>query len=96
MHEHYTYADNGDTVDAFSLCSDSCNQEYAGDDYEGWNGCHESEFTTWCVNCGVVIPGESACECQIRNVVVNRFLSKDGEQCQHGNWIQLPASLLNV
>ena len=96
MHEHYIEDERGDLIDAIPLCSDACNRDYAGSAYAGWSGCHETEFTTYCANCGVVIPGEDACECQSRNVVVNRFLSEAGEKCSHGNWIQVPYSMLDT
>jgi hypothetical protein len=95
MHEHYI-EENGELIDAIPLCSDACNRDYAGEAYAGWNGCHESEFTTYCANCGVVIPGEDACEHQLDNVLVNRVLSLGGVECPHGNWIQIPATLLNA
>ena len=100
MHEHIIIDETGDTVDAVPLCSDACHREYAGDEYAGWSGAHETEFTTWCASCGVVIPGVNEdddgqpCECQTRNVVVNRFISDDGERCEHGHWVQLPATML--
>lgn len=90
MHEHLIIDDSGDTVDAVPLCSDACHRDWAGDDYQGWNGAHETEFTTFCAQCSVVIPGEDACACQRDNVVVNRIPREDGEKCEHGNWIQLP------
>lgn len=93
MHEYYLENERGDLIDAIPLCSDACHRAYAGKNYAGWSGCHELEHTDYCRNCGVVIPGlEGACECQSRNVVVNRFLSEGGEKCKHGNWIQLPLS----
>jgi hypothetical protein len=100
MHEYLITDETGETVDAVPLCSDWCHREHAGDEYAGWDGAHESEFTTWCAQCGVVIPGASEddamqpCECQTRNVVVARFLSDAGERCEHGNWVQLPAAML--
>lgn len=103
MHMHMIEDENGDTVDALYFCSDSCHRAHVGDDYAGWAGCHESEYTTWCDHCGVVIPGRlfmdhkgQPCECQSANVVVNRFRSEHGEKCHHGNWIQLPMSYLNA
>jgi hypothetical protein len=84
----------GDLIDVIPLCSDSCHRDYAGNEYAGWNGAYESEFTTYCAQCGVVIPGEDACEHQFANIVVNRFLSDEGEKCEHGNWIQVPAANL--
>lgn len=95
MHEMWIDDENGDLIDAVPFCCDNCHHDYAGNSYAGWNGCHETEFTTYCQNCGVVIPGfEDACECQNRNVVVNRFLSVKGEKCKHGNWIQVPSSFI--
>lgn len=96
MHQYTTEDTNGDLIDAVALCSDACNRQYAGENYRGWNGCIETEFTTYCANCGVVIPGQDACGCQIGNVVVNRFLSETGERCGHGCWIQLPHSMLET
>lgn len=94
MHEHYIEDEDGQLVDAVALCSDACNRDYAGAAYAGWNGCHEAEFTTYCAQCGVVIPGEDSCGCQRNNVVVNRFRNAEGERCEHGHWLQLPALLL--
>jgi hypothetical protein len=99
MHIHTIDDDHGDLLDVVNLCSDSCHRAYAGDDYNGWNGCHETEHPDYCASCGVVIPGTvdddgTPCDCQTRNVVVNRFLSDDGERCEHGNWIQLPSAHL--
>jgi len=94
MHHHRIEDERGDLVDLVTLCSDACHRDYAGDDYQGWSGCHETEFNDWCQQCGVVIPGQDACECQLHNVVVNRFLSDTGEKCEHGHWIQVPASYI--
>lgn len=90
MHLHEIKDQSGELVELVKFCSDACNRDWAGLDYQGWSGCHETEFTTYCVACGVVIPGFDACEHQTSNVVVNRFLSDEGERCEHGNWIQLP------
>lgn len=91
--------EDGETVDVIELCSDSCAQDYCereGIEYDGWSGCHETEFTQWCQNCGVVLIGTdgSECEHQRMNVVVNRFLSIEGEKCECGNWIQVPKGFL--
>lgn len=102
MHEMIIEDERGDAVDAVPFCSDACHRDYAGAAYAGWSGCHETEFTTFCAACGVVIPGVDVdydgqpCECQSRNVVVNRFLSDEGETCEHGHWIQLPARMLEA
>jgi hypothetical protein len=94
MHEFYIEDATGDLVGAVALCSDSCLRDYSLENYAGWNGAHETEFTTYCAQCGVVIPGEDSCDHQIRNVVVNRFPSDTGEKCEHGNWIQVPSANL--
>lgn len=44
----------GDLIDLEYFCSDWCHQNYCdsnGYEYEGWNGCHEMEFTTPCQYC---------------------------------------------
>jgi hypothetical protein len=99
MHEHVIEDSRGDAADAIPLCSDSCHQDYDRDHdlkYEGWNGAHESpDYNTFCAQCGVIAgTGPEACEHQRDNVVVNRFPSKSGEMCRHGNWIQLPRRML--
>jgi hypothetical protein len=94
MHEYYIDDAAGDLVDVIPLCSDSCLRAYSLENYAGWNGAHESEFTTHCAQCGVVIPGDDACEHQTHNIIVNRFPSDTGERCPHGNWIQVPATYL--
>lgn len=97
MHQHLTEDRHGDVVGTADLCSDACHRDYAGDDYQGWDGAHEAEHTTFCAQCGVVISGlEDACSHQRNNVVVNRFLSETGEKCAHGNYVQLPAALLRA
>ena len=96
MHEHCIDRD-GETVDVVKLCSDACNRDWCADNgetYDGWAGCHETEFTDWCAQCGVVLPGQDADPCQLANVVVNRFSRADGERCEHGAWIQLPARMV--
>lgn len=97
MHLQFITDETGDTVDVVEYCSDSCHRDGAGADYAGWSGCHETETTTYCAACGVVIPGlDDACDCQTSNVVVNRFTTDDGVRCAHGRWIQLPASMLTT
>jgi len=95
MHTHAIENERGDLVDLLTFCSDSCHRAMTGAAYSGWDGCHETEHTTYCAACGVVIPGEDACACQRSNVVVNRFVSADGEKCEHGSWIQVPVSMLD-
>src|SRR5215510_11626134 len=104
MHHLVIDDERGDIADIIKLCSDSCARSYAesnGLEYGGWNGANETEFTDYCAQCGTVLPGVSTddegtpCKCQISNVVVNRFDSADGVKCGHGNFIQLPVSMLN-
>lgn len=95
MHIRTIQDARGDTVDALNYCSDACHRDDASDAYQGWSGAHELEHTDYCAACGVVIPGfEDACDCQLRNIIVNRFRTDEGETCEHGHWIQLPASYL--
>lgn len=101
MSYHAHYIEDGQLVDEVRFCSDSCHRDWCADqgvEYAGWSGCHELEFTDYCAQCGVVLPGlEDACEHQLGNVVVNRFRSDEGERCDHGNWLQVPECLmLNV
>lgn len=101
MHILMLEDETGDVCGIVNFCSDSCHYQWCqdnGENYGGWNGCHETPFTVFCEQCGVVIPGyledeNGPCECQTNNVVVNRFRSEDGEKCKHGNWIQLPTHL---
>lgn len=99
MHAHYLETPNGDLSAVISFCSDSCHFAYDsahGLVYEGWNGALEgSDSNEYCANCGVICScGEGSCEHQRDNVLVNRFITAEGEQCSHGNWIQLPASMI--
>jgi hypothetical protein len=57
MHLHYIEDSSGDIVDTLEFCSDYCHRDCLGDDYKGWNGCHESEFDTSCGLCGAKIHG---------------------------------------
>jgi hypothetical protein len=95
MHLHTIEDERGDLVEVVPFCSDACNRDYCGDDYQGWSGCHEADVTLYCASCGVAIPGlEDACPHQIGNVVVNRFTSAEGERCSCGRWVQLPLRML--
>ena len=97
MHYHYVTKqwDDNDIEDIVPFCCDSCHRDWCrdnGEKYDGWNGCQEgSDYVEYCANCGVVAGGAYICDCQRDNVVVNRILSEHGEQCEHGNWIQLPS-----
>ena len=97
MHYHYIEDSRGDLVDLVPFCCDNCHRAWCERNdaaYGGWNGCQESaEYVEFCANCGVAAGGYE-CDCQRDNVVVNRFLSRDGERCKHGNWIQLPISMM--
>lgn len=102
MHYHYIEDDNGELTDLVPLCSDSCHRDYCqqtdGNYYLGWNGAHEgSEGTEFCALCGVVAGGLELESCQLANVVVNRFVSVDGDKCKEhepAHWLQLPATRL--
>lgn len=113
MHHHQIEDKQGYLVELVSLCSDNCHVLWCQDNdttYDGWDGCHETEFTDYCQSCGVVLPGSTEevidtqstvpgsgvlpCSCQLRNVIVNRFLSPEGEKCEHGNWIQVPMAYI--
>ncbi len=96
MHVHIDEI-NGNVVDVIYFCSDACHQQYILNHpdltYDGWNGCNEGgDSIEFCSNCGVVAGGTYECDCQRDNVVVNRFPSKEGEKCEHDNYIQLPAN----
>lgn len=97
MHYHFIEF-QGDLVDLVPFCSDACHQawcEEEGIEYEGWNGCQEGgDYIEFCANCGVVAGGEYQCDHQRDNISVNRFLSEDGEKCEHGHWIQLPREMV--
>jgi len=95
MHVHYLHDAKGDVVEIIPFCSDACHQDYCERHpdlkYEGWNGCNEGgDSVEFCAECGVVAGGAYECDCQRDNVVVNRIGREHGEQCKHGNWIQLP------
>lgn len=96
---HYLYDSSGEFI---PFCSDACLREYCIEndiEYNGWNGCHEGgDYRHYCAQCGTYAGGgngdEAPCDCMLHNVVVNRFLSDTGEQCEHGNYIQLPAQFV--
>lgn len=98
MHYHYIEDPTGQLVDLVPFCSDNCHREWCAtneESYQGWNGCQEgSDYVEFCAQCGVVAGGAYQCDHQRDNVVVDRFLSPDGEQCDHGHWIQLPEHLV--
>ena len=56
---------DGDLIDAFPTCSDSCSQQFCldkGIEYGGWYGAMEIEFTTTCSNCEELIKGNDFAE----------------------------------
>lgn len=61
MSHYYEVRDGrGDLVDLVSFCSDWCHQAWCretGNEYQGWNGCHEHEYREDCASCGEVMPG---------------------------------------
>lgn len=99
MHYHHVENSDGELVDLIAFCSDACHRDYCADhglEYGGWNGCQEgSDYVEFCAACGVVAGGKFECEHQRDNVVVNRFVCDDGEKCECGNWLQLPARFLS-
>jgi len=98
MHYHYVEDSRGDVVDLIPFCSDSCHRDYCqehGLAYGGWSGCQEGgDSPEYCAACGTYAGGSFECDCQRDNVLVGRFMSDTGEKCEHGNWLQLPASYL--
>ena len=57
MHLHFIEDSSGDVVDQLEFCSDSCHREGMGEEYQGWNGWHESELDSACGLCGSKING---------------------------------------
>lgn len=98
MHYHFVEDTKGDVVDLVSFCCDECHADYCAKNglrYGGWNGAHEGgDSVEFCMNCGVVAGGGYECEHQRDNVIVNRFLSDEGEKCECGHWIQLPTEIV--
>jgi hypothetical protein len=59
-HYHFINDTSGDLIDSVTFCSDWCHNSWCqrtGNQYGGWNGCHELEFSTPCVNCGGMVEG---------------------------------------
>lgn len=46
---------SGDLIDIEVYCSDYCAETSTS--YNGWNGAHEIEFDTKCLNCDAVVHG---------------------------------------
>ncbi len=57
MHYHDIEESNGDLVDLIPYCSDTCHRLDQGEDYQGWNGCYELQFSEPCSGCGAPIRG---------------------------------------
>jgi hypothetical protein len=103
MHIYELNDENGDLAEVIPFCSDTCHREWCAKSrfrhkYQGWNGAHEGgDANAYCANCGVIAScGEEACEHQRENTLVNRFHRTVGEQCEHGNWIQLPWKMMKM
>ncbi len=99
MHYHYIDDARGDVVDLVPFCSAACRKEWCerrGIEYPGWNGCREGgDSEEYCAACGVIChTANDSCQCQRDNVIVNRFITPQGERCKHGSWIQLPSTHL--
>ncbi len=56
-HLHLIEDSHGDVIDQAVLCSDFCHQQFAGDDYGGWNGCAEVSVSEPCAECGEMVEG---------------------------------------
>lgn len=86
------YLGDGDVI---PFCSEGCRNDFARRHAYGEALYMESDNSVneYCAECGVVMigPDDDWCECQRDNIVVNRFISGNGERCEHDNWIQLPA-----
>jgi hypothetical protein len=56
-HLHMLEDSNGDVVDVVVFCGDFCHRQHTGEDYAGWNGCHEISVTEPCAECGEMVEG---------------------------------------
>ena len=57
---HLVEDEAGELVDVIPFCSDYCHRGYCareGVEYNGWNGCHETEQDEVCAYCDEVIEG---------------------------------------
>lgn len=83
--------DDGQLVDMLPTCSDACSRDLATREnlpYGEWYGAQETEFTTYCENCGVVLGGfDPECE-HVYPVVVNLIGEPEDEHCEHGTLIR--------
>ena len=59
-HEFNIEDSNGDLVDVVAFDCDSCHQAWCretGNEYKGWNGCHEIQTSTVCAYCNEFVAG---------------------------------------
>ncbi len=100
MHYHFVEDSSGDLVDLVPFCSDACHQAWCTENdvaYGGWSGANEGgDSAEFCAHCGTFAGGTPECDHQRDNVVVNRFRCDDGEQCECGHWLQLPARFVET
>jgi hypothetical protein len=50
----------GNLVEVVPFCSDWCHRDWCrqtGNEYKGWNGCHEHDQVEECANCGDIMLG---------------------------------------
>ena len=62
IHIHFVYENkeqerDGNPVDCKHYCSDFCNRDANGENYQGFNGCHEIDYSQPCDNCGKTMLG---------------------------------------
>lgn len=90
MHYVPILDDYGDTVDMVPYCSDECAQ--TNPHYAGWYGASETEYTTYCQSCGVILGGVGDgphCDPDhVWPVVVNLSGIPEDEYCEHGTLIR--------
>lgn len=96
MHEHYLYDDEGDLTDVVPFCCDACHREWCGaqgEEYDGWNGCHEgADYPQWCANCGARCGIGIETDCDGDCVPVGVYPPYD-RKCEHGYAYYLPAEV---
>lgn len=64
-HQHYQLDRNGDIVDINIFCSDFCHESWCkqtDSEYDGWNGCHETEHDVVCEYCDTIVKGYAETE----------------------------------
>ena len=50
-HIHIIEDQNGDAIEHYYYCSDTCNQLDTGENYQGWHGCVELHAPENCKRC---------------------------------------------